>query len=296
VDIQSLVHENKPFSGSSIVIDKADSPILITGCSSGIGLCVARKLKQRGYPVFASARKSGDVERLKAEGLEAVQLDLADEESIERALEQVLERTGGRLYGLFNNGAYGQPGAVEDLPTDALRMQFETNLFGWHELTRRVIPVMREQGAGRIIQNSSVLGFVALPYRGAYNASKFALEGLSDTLRLELDGSGIHVSLVEPGPITSRFRANAYAQWKANIDPHGSWHEARYRAMEERLVAEGPAVPFTLPPEAVLKRVIHALESPRPKARYFVTFPTHLFAVLKRLLPSHTLDRILKRV
>ncbi len=257
---------------------------------------MARGLRARGYRVFATARNPGDVERLAGEGLETLRLDLEDEQSIESALSEILKRTNGRLFALFNNGAYGQPGAVEDLPTAALRRQFETNLFGWHELTRRVIPVMRAQGGGRIIQNSSILGFISLAYRGAYNASKHALEGLSDTLRLELRGSDIHVSLIEPGPISSRFRENAYRQWKENIDLDHSPHQKQYLAMENRLTRVGPGAPFTLPPEAVLKRVIHALESPRPKARYYVTFPTYLFAFLKRVLPGRVLDGVLRRV
>jgi NAD(P)-dependent dehydrogenase (short-subunit alcohol dehydrogenase family) len=273
-----------------------NNSVLITGCSSGIGLTVAQGLHGRGYRVFATARSRSDVGRLRAEGLEALQLDLDDRENMNSALTEILDRTQGRLYALFNNGAYGQPGAVEDLSTDVLRRQFETNLFGWHELTRRVIPVMRAQGEGRIIQNSSVLGFVSLAYRGAYNASKYALEGLSDTLRLELHGSNIHVSLVEPGPITSRFRDNAYRKFKDNIDMEHSPHREIYRVVENRLAQEGPAAPFTLPPEAVLKRVIHALESPRPKARYYVTFPTYLFAFLKRVLPVGALDGILRKV
>ena len=267
--------------------------ILITGCSSGIGLCAAHGLRQRGYRVFATARRLEDVERLANEGLEAFQLDLDDSISIQRAVETVLERTGGRLYALFNNGAYGQLGAVEDLTPEVLRAQFETNLFGWHDLTRRIIPAMRRHGEGRIIQNSSVLGFVAMAYRGAYNASKFALEGLTDTLRLELLGSGIHVSLIEPGPIKSRFRANAHKQWKKHIDAEHSVHRKQYQAMEQRLEKEGSAVPFTLPPEAVLEKVIHALESSRPQARYYVTFPTCLFGVLKRLLTTKWLDKLL---
>ncbi|HIP52720.1 MAG TPA: SDR family oxidoreductase [Chromatiales bacterium] len=267
--------------------------ILITGCSSGIGLCVAQGLKARGHRVFASARKVEDVGMLEKEGFEALQLDLACSASIRQAVELVMSATDGRLFALFNNGAYGQVGAVEDLPRNVLRDQFETNLFGWHELTCAVLPAMRQQGEGRIIQNSSVLGFVAMPYRGAYNASKHALEGLSDTLRLELRGTGIHVSLIEPGPIESRFRANAYMMFKKNIDPKNSPHRVQYEAMETRLTKEGPVVAFTLPPEAVLKRVIHALESPRPKARYYVTFPTYLFGALKRLLPTRMLDNLL---
>ena len=273
-----------------------EKSILITGCSSGIGLCVARGLKSLGYRVFATARKVHDVHQLEADGFESLQLDLADSDSIAAAVDEILARTGGTLDALFNNGAYGQPGAVEDLSRDVLRAQFETNLFGWHELTNRVLPAMRRQGHGRIVQNSSVLGFVALRYRGAYNASKYALEGLSDTLRLELAGTDIHVSLVEPGPVTSRFRENAFRAYQENIDPDSSVHRDRYLAMEARLQTKGPVVPFTLPPEAVLKKVIHALESRRPRARYYVTFPTYLFGTLKRLLSTRLLDKMLNKV
>ena len=269
--------------------------ILITGCSSGIGLCVAKGLKERGHRVFASARRSVDVQELREMGFEAVQLDLDDTQSIKNAIKHVLQDTGGTLDALFNNGAYGQPGAVEDLSRDVLRAQFETNLFGWLELTNLVLPVMRRQGHGRIIQNSSVLGFVGFPYRGAYNASKHALEGLTDTMRLEFRGSGIHFCLIEPGPIKSAFRKNAFEAYKKNIDREHSVHRERYLAMEQRLTKEGPAVPFTLPPEAVLKRVIHALESPRPRIRYYVTFPTYLFAFLRRILPWRALDWVVRK-
>ena len=284
-----------PIHNKGLAPNMTDRTILITGCSSGIGECVARGLSGRGYRVLATARKADDVARLEDTGLESFLLDVSDADSVSAAVEETLSRTGGTLYGLFNNGAYGQPGAVEDLTRDVLREQFETNVFGWHDLTRQLLPVMRRQGYGRIIQNSSVLGFVALAYRGAYNASKYALEGLSDTLRLELRGTEIHVSLIQPGPITSRFRPNALLAYQRNIDPEGSVHRERYRGMEQRLTKKGPVVPFTLPPEAVLKKVIHALESPRPKARYYVTFPTYLFATLKRILPDRAMDRILAR-
>lgn len=270
--------------------------VLITGCSSGIGHCLAHGLHKRGYRVFATARKQEDVARLQAEGLESVRLDLSDSGSIKAALDEILARSGGRLFALINNGAYGQWGAVEDLRREVLREQFETNFFGTAELTNAVIPVMRAQGKGRIIQISSVLGFVALPYRGAYNASKYALEGLSDTLRLELAGSGIHVSLIEPGPIRSRFRANSHAAFKRNIDAQRSIHRQKYAVLEQRLLQQGPVVPFTLPPEAVLEKAVHALESGRPRVRYHVTFPTRLFAFLKRLLPHRVLDSILLKV
>ena len=274
--------------------NKESRAVLITGCSSGIGHACAHGLKQRGYRVFAAARKRQDVARLCGEGLEALRLDLDDSSSIREAVDLVMSETGGRLYALFNNGAYGQPGAVEDLSREALRAQLETNLLGWHDLTCRLIPVMRAQGYGRIVQNSSVLGLVTLAYRGAYVASKFALEGLTDTLRLELAGSGIHVSLIEPGPIQSRFRANGYEKFREHIDIEHSLHRERYRAAERRLLKEGPAQPFTLPPEAVLKKLIQALESRRPKPRYYVTVPTYLFGGLRRLLSTRGLDRVLK--
>ncbi|MEN8130157.1 MAG: SDR family oxidoreductase [Pseudomonadota bacterium] len=270
--------------------------ILISGCSSGIGYSAAKVLKKRGYRVFAGARKDADVERLSALGLEGLPLDLDDSESINAAVDEVLNRTNGKLYALFNNGAYGQPGAVEDLRREVLRAQLETNLLGWLELTNRLIPVMRAQGQGRIIQNSSMLGLVALPLRGAYNCSKFALEGLTDTLRLELKSTGIHVCLIEPGPIDSRFRANALHALEQNIDIETSVHRKKYQTNIHRLKKQGPAVPFTLPPEAVIKKLIKALESRRPKPRYYVTLPTHILSLLRRALPTRQLDRLLLKM
>ncbi len=269
--------------------------ILITGCSSGIGLAVARGLKARGWRVYATARGPADVARLVDEGLESFALDLDDSESIRAAVAEALKRGGGRLDALFNNGGFGQVGAVEDLSRAALREQFETNLFGWVELSNRVIPVMRRQGEGRIVMNSSVLGYSAFAYRGAYVAAKFALEGLTDTLRMELAGSGIHVALVEPGPITSRFRDNALPHFLKHIDWEHSAHRAGYQAQLERLKTPGPAAPFTLPPEAVLAKVIHALESRRPRARYPVTVPAVAFWWLRRVLPVRAMDWVLRR-
>ncbi|MDD5320883.1 MAG: SDR family oxidoreductase [Methylococcales bacterium] len=270
--------------------------ILITGCSSGIGYTTAVELKNRGHKVIATARKSEDVTRLALAGFAAIQLDLADSVSIQQAVEQALEITDGKIDALFNNAAFGQPGAVEDLSRDLLRFQFETNFFGTHELTNLLIPIMRKQGHGRIIYNSSVLGLVAMRYRGAYNASKFALEGLADTLRLELYRTNIHISLIEPGPILSNFRKNSYMLYKQNIDPTNSFHKEAYKAMEARLQKEGAAVAFTLPSTAVAAKVIHALEAKRPKIRYYVTVPTYLFAFLKRILPLSWLDTLLRKV
>lgn len=270
-----------------------EKSLLITGCSSGIGRCLAGGLQQRGFRVFATARKASDVAALAQAGFEALLLDLASSASIEQSVHEVLTRTGGKLYGLINNGAYGQPGAVEDLSRELLRTQFETNLFGTHELTTRVLPAMRAAGEGRIVQISSVLGFAAMAYRGAYNASKFALEGLSDTLRLELRGTNIHVSLIEPGPIRSRFRDNALAAFRANIDIEHSVHRQLYESVLKRLEGKKGRMPFTLGPEAVLNKTVHALASGRPRARYYVTKPTIAFAWCKRLLPIRWLDAIL---
>jgi NAD(P)-dependent dehydrogenase (short-subunit alcohol dehydrogenase family) len=270
--------------------------LFITGCSSGIGYVTAQQLATRGNRVVCSARKAADVERLRKEGFDCLHLDLADSISIRRAVKQLVELTDGNIDAVFHNGAYGQPGAVEDLSREVLKEQFETNFFGTHELTNLLIPLFRKQGHGRIIYNSSVLGLVAMRYRGAYNASKFALEGLADTLRIELHGSGIHIVLIEPGPITSNFRKNAFAMYQKNIDKMRSFHKETYQAMEDRLQTEGPAVPFTLPAAAVADKVVLALESEKPKIRYYVTFPTYLFAFLKRILPMTWLDYLLRSV
>lgn len=270
--------------------------VFITGCSSGIGYITAISLKDRGHRVICSARKDEDVKLLIEKGFECLQLDLADSNSIQQAVSQLINMTDGKIDALFNNGAFGQPGAVEDLSREALRNQFETNFFGTHELTNLLIPLMRKRGRGRIIYNSSVLGFIAMKFRGAYNASKFALEGLADTLRLELRGSGICIVLIQPGPIESRFRQNAFAMYQKNIDSNHSVHRDTYKTMEARLQKPGPAAPFTLPATAVAEKVILALESRHPKSRYAVTVPTHLFSLLKRLLPTAWLDKILVSV
>ncbi|PIE00582.1 MAG: short-chain dehydrogenase [Thiothrix nivea] len=270
--------------------------ILVTGCSSGIGYCVAKGLRERGYNVFATARKPEDITRLEAEGFKVIPLELSDPESVRDCAYELMLRTNNEVYAVFHNGAYGQAGALEDISREVLEKQFAVNVFGWHQLTNLLLPLMRNAGQGRIIYNSSVLGIISLPFRGSYNASKYAIEGLADTLRLELHSTDIHVSLIEPGPITSRFRANSLQALRRNVDMDASVHRRKYQAAIRRLEQEGPAAPFTLPPEAVLKKVIHALESERPKARYPVTFPTYLFATLKRLLPVRALDKVLRHV
>ncbi len=270
--------------------------ILITGCSSGIGHDAAHGLAARGWRVFAACRQEADCARLRDEGLEAVRLDYTDTASIADAAGTVLDATGGRLDALFNNGAHAMPGAVEDLPTDALRAVFEANFFGWHELTRRVIPVMRAQGHGRIVQCSSVLGLVVAPWRGAYNATKFALEGLTDTLRIEMRGTGIHVVLIEPGPITSRIRQNAIPHFERWVDWERSPRADQYRkTLLKRLYEKRGPDRFELPPSAVTKKLVRALESPNPAPRYYVTTPTYLAGALRRVLPTRALDRLLAK-
>ena len=276
-------------------MDLSTRSVLITGCSSGIGLASVREMKRRGWRVFATARKEEDIARLREEeGVESFYLDYAEPQSIADAAARVLDATGGRLFALFNNGAYGQPGALEDVSREVLRAQFEANVFGWHDLTSRVIPAMRRQGEGRIIFCSSVLGLMAAPYRGAYCASKFAIEALADTLRMELNGTGIKVVLIEPGPIATRFVEHALAAYRRHIDIEASPHREIYRARIARM-EEGGQQSFKLGPEAVAAKLVQALESKSPKARYLVTLPTYVVLAARRLLPARALDAIAKR-
>ena len=269
--------------------------ILITGCSTGIGSCCARGMKARGWRVFATARKDADIARLKGEGLESLYLDYTEPESVAAALAEVMAASDGRLDALFNNGAYAQPGAVEDLTMVAMREQFETNFFGWHDLTRQVIPVMRKNGHGRIVQNSSVLGLIAIGFRGAYTASKFALEGYSDTLRIELDGTGIHVATIEPGPIKSRMGQTAALAAKRHINMEKSIHRNYYHRRIAALEKGEGNTRGQLGPEAVLKVLVHACESGRPRTHYYVTGQTHIAAAMLRILPGRLLHAALRR-
>ena len=267
--------------------------VLVTGCSSGIGYHVAKGLKERGYNVYATARKEKDVQRLITEGFKCLQLDYADSQSVQDLANELMLLVGTNLYGVFHNGAYGQPGAVEDLTRETIEKQFAANVFGWMELNNRLIVLMRHNNRGRIIFNSSVLGLISLPFRGAYNASKYAIEGFADTLRLELSDTNVKVSLVEPGPVESRFRANALQALKDNVNMEDSVHRDRYKKTLDRLAKEGKVDPYTLPPEAVLKKVIHALESKSPQAHYYVTTPTYIMGTLKRLLPAKWMDKFI---
>ncbi len=270
--------------------------IFITGCSSGIGFATAKFLASKNFRVITSARNMSDVIALRKAGFEALQLDLSSSNSIRLAVADFVDLTQGKIDVLFNNAAFGQPGAVEDLSRDALRNQFETNFFGTHELTNLILPLMRNQGHGKIIYNSSVLGFVAMKYRGAYNSSKFALEGLVDTLRLEFIGTNIYFSLVEPGPIESSFRKNAFLMYKKYILPAQSIHKSSYDILESRLQLQDSVAPFTLPASAVAKKVLKIIHTKSPKPRYYVTVPTYIFGFLKRILPTTWLDFLLSKV
>lgn len=269
--------------------------IIVTGASSGIGAYCARALQRDGWRVFATVRRTENQIALENDGIETLLMDYRDPDSIRRLVSDVAARTGGRIDALFNNGAYGQPGAVEDLPVEALRAQFETNVFGWHDLTRQIIPHMRAQGRGRIVQCSSILGLVPYRWRGAYTASKYALEGLSLTLRMELEGSGLFVSLIEPGPITSKFTATALTMIRGNIDLKNSVHVAAYTRELARLDGSGPVNRHKLGPDAVYKVLVHALTSKRPRPHYLVTTPAKRGYLLKKLLPSDLFYRLLRR-
>jgi NAD(P)-dependent dehydrogenase (short-subunit alcohol dehydrogenase family) len=266
--------------------------VLITGCSTGIGSVCAKGLKERGYRVFATARKSEDLQRLAGEGFVAIELDYRHSASVQACAAEVAKRCDGKLYGLFNNGAYGQPGALEDISRAVLEEQFAANFFGWHELTNACLPLMRKNGSGRIVQCSSVLGLGAMKWRGPYNASKFALEGLSDTLRLELRGSGIHVVTINPGPIESQFVPNARAAFERNVDLSRSHYKAEFERQRQRLDRGGNNT-FKLPATAVLDKLILALERENPRAHYYVTTPTWLVAIARRVMPQSTLDAFL---
>ncbi len=266
--------------------------ILITGCSSGIGLAAARTLYQRGYQVFASARKAADLEQLMSIGVNPVQLDLNEPDSISAAAKSVLEQTDGQLDALFNNAGFIQAGAIEDLSAEAIQRQFQSNVFGPIALTQLLIPAMRARGQGRIIFNSSILGVCVLPFRGLYSASKYALEAFADALRLELTDSGILVSLIEPGPIASNLRQNAFAEFKAAIDITQSKHQHTYQAMEAYFTNNVGDGALTLPADAVVKQLLHALTAKRPRTRYFTGFGSKFLAICKRILPTRTNDYI----
>ncbi|MGI9410307.1 MAG: SDR family NAD(P)-dependent oxidoreductase [Hyphomicrobiaceae bacterium] len=273
----------------------AQRSILITGCSSGIGRASAIILRERGWQVLATVRREEDAHKLRAEaGVEVILADLANPAQVTACVSQALELTDGNLFAVFNNAAYGQPGALEDLDITAVREQFEVNVFAVHEINRLVIPAMRGRGRGRIVNCSSVLGLIAVPYRGVYCASKFALEALTDTLRLELAGSGIHASLIEPGPIDTRFVDNALAAARRWVDIEGSVHRARYETMLAGMERGGKQT-FKLPPESVAAKLVHAVESRRPKRRYYVTRPTYAAAVMRRVLPTAAMDWIAAR-
>jgi NAD(P)-dependent dehydrogenase (short-subunit alcohol dehydrogenase family) len=270
--------------------------VLITGCSSGIGEAAAHLLKARGWRVFATARRTLDVHRLERAGLEAMQLDLNDSLSITVAVDQVMEAADGRIDALVNNAAFALPGAVEDLSRAAMRAQFESNVFGTIELTNKILPLMREKGAGRIVMISSILGLVSMPWRGAYSASKAALEAFTDTLRMELHDSGLHVVTINPGAVQTRFRESALGNARRYINLTTSIHADAYARLERAHVGSEGGQRGSVTPAAVMRRLVRALESPRPRRRYYVTTPAYVLSFLRRVLPMGLLDRLLRRL
>jgi NAD(P)-dependent dehydrogenase (short-subunit alcohol dehydrogenase family) len=270
--------------------------VLITGCSSGIGWASAHYLKARGWHVLPTARRDEDLARLRTEGFDPIPLDLLDAKSVVDAAGIALERVDGKLGGLVNNAGYAQFGAVEDLSREALRRQFEANVFGMQELTNRLIPTLREQGSGRIVNVSSVYGRISAPLVGAYCASKYAMEALSDAMRIELRGSGVALSIIEPGPIVTEFRRNAASQSADHLELEGGRFGAKYaRSFRRSQERNGKPKPFSAPPEAVARRILHALTSRRPRRRYCVTLPAHAGAAMRRFAPDAVLDALLAR-
>ena len=269
--------------------------ILITGCSSGIGYDTAHYLHKNGYKVYASARDQKDVDRLKNEGLDTYLLDVRDSTQIKNVLDNIIKKDG-EIYAVFNNAGYGQPGAVEDISTSVLKEQFETNFFGLHELTNQTLKIMRKQGYGRILQHSSVLGIISLRFRGAYNASKYAIEGICDTLRLELMDTDIYISTINTGPVQSDFRKNATKMFEKNVDYDESLWKNEYDVeLLDRKESKDTDI-FTKESDVVIKNILHALSAKKPRPRYYNTLATHLLGGFKRLLPTSMLDRALVKI
>lgn len=269
--------------------------ILISGCSTGIGLGTALFLKEKGYDVIATARTAEALQMLRGEGLKAVNLDVNETSSIHDAVKDALAMATGGIEVLINNAGFGQAGALEDISRDTMRAQFETNVFGLLELTNAVLPHMREQNKGLIINVSSILGLISLPFRGAYNASKYAVEAISDTLRLELVNTPINVSLIEPGPVESSFRDTCIEGTLGSIDMKKSVYKKQYKRLLEKAKQNKPS-PFMKSPEAVAKKILRAITSKNPKPRYRVTLPAQILATLKHLLTTRMLDRLLNKV
>ena len=267
--------------------------VLITGCSSGVGRATALEAARRGHRVFASARRREDLSFLPSQrGVTALLLDVTDAASVARAVEAVL-REAGRLDALINNAGFGQYGAVEDVSPEEWRRQFDVNLFGAVVAIRAVLPAMRTARRGTIVNVSSVAGKISIPFAAPYCASKHALEAVSDALRVEVAPFGIRVVVVEPGPISTRFGETAREKVSgivARPGPYSAFYPAAERAME---------TDFTkgrLPPEAVARVILRAVESSDPKPRYRVTSMAKVFLPLRRVLPDRFLDRRMKKL
>jgi len=270
--------------------------VLITGCSSGIGRATAVRLARQGWMVYATARQLETVQDLAGSGCRPHTLDVCDEASM-RAVVATVEDAEGAVGVLINNAGYGLEGAVEELPPEELRHQFETNLFGPLRLTQLVLPGMRHQRWGKVINVSSVGGRITVPGGGAYHASKHALEALSDVLRFEVRGFGIDVVVIEPGAIASRWLEKSVSGMESRIDP-ASPYVAFNRAVARRLESahKGVLALAARPPEAVAGVIERAITAPRPRTRYVVPGSARLFTGTARLLPDRAWDALMRRM
>lgn len=273
---------------------KNKKSILITGCSSGIGLDAALTLDKIGWTVFATCKNQKDCRILRSKGLVSFPLDLSDSKSITRAVNKVYEKCDGKLDALLNNGAFAIPGAMEDLPRDALREIFEVNLFGQLELIRKCLPLMRANRGGKILNCSSVLGFTALPFRGAYVGTKFALEGITDSMRRENIEDNIKFVLIEPGPINTKIRQNSQKHYEKWVNKAQSIYENVYTNVLEKRLYGNDYDFFELKSSAVTAKIIKALNSKKPKARYYVTTPTLFADFISRFFPTKMQDIIFR--
>jgi NADP-dependent 3-hydroxy acid dehydrogenase YdfG len=267
--------------------------VLITGCSSGIGHVTAEFLASQGWNVYASARRLESIADLQARGCKTLALDVTDEASMSAAVKQVTEAEGA-IGVLINNAGYSQSGAVETVPVDAVRRQFETNVFGLLRICQLALPGMRDQGWGKVVNIGSMGGKLTFPGGGIYHSTKYALEALSDALRFEVRGFGVDVILIEPGLITTGFGDVASGSVSAAPD-EGPY--ARFNRHVAKLTAEaykGPMIKLGGGPEAVASTIAKALAAKRPKARYPVTASAHLLINQRRLTPDRIWDLIMR--
>jgi len=267
--------------------------VLVTGCSSGIGYATAERLADVGWKVYATARNIEKLTLLEGHGCRLLPLDVTDEDSMRRAVDEVEQREGA-VGVLVSNAGFSQSGAVEAVPMEKVRNQFETNVFGLVRMCQLVLPGMRRQGYGRIVNVSSMGGKLTFPGAGHYHATKHAVEALSDALRFEVEGFGIKVSVIEPGLIRTGFANVAVGSMDGSEDgPYAGFDEAVARATTENY-ERGPISRLAGGPEAVAEAIERAISARSPRSRYAVTPSAHLFLWLRRLLPDRIWDAVLR--